>query len=101
MAAHDYHEGLSGFSEGQILHDGCGECERRGSDASIAIAHLDKGNFRRAWVRAAQWNREGLADLSRAEIPLLRALWSVQVKLEAYQGFRIGSLPVHYSPESL
>jgi hypothetical protein len=90
---HDYHDGLPGFSEGQILHDGCGECEGRAKSVDGGLCHLDRLNFVRAWARATKWNQGGLSDLARAEIPLLSILWEVQLKLE-YYGVPIGQLPV-------
>ena len=89
---HDYHEDLSGFDAAQILHDGCAECEERGADVARAIAHLDSSNFERAWVRATTWNRLGLNNVSRAERPLLCALWAIQVHLER-RGIEIGEVP--------
>jgi hypothetical protein len=89
---HSYHDGLPGFSPAQVLHDGCGECEARGASVSDAIARLDPANFARAWHRAALWNRGGLPDVSEAEAPLLRALWSLQLQLER-RGFAIGAVP--------
>ena len=89
---HDYHEGLPGFSEAQILHDGCGECEARSKYPDGGLAHLDRLNFANAWMRAARWNRSGLSDLAKAEIPLLSILWSVQIQLERL-GFTIGQVP--------
>jgi hypothetical protein len=92
VSAHDYHQGLPGYSPGQILHDGCGECEMRGKDPAVAIGHLDQGNFARAWARACKWNQLGLPDISHAEIPLLRVLWAVQLQLDP-RGIPVGSLP--------
>ncbi len=89
---HDYHEGLPGWSEAQILHDGCGECEARAQSRNHGIANLDKWNFARAWQRAAQWNTDGLPDLAKAEVPMLDVLWAVQCKLENY-GVPIGTVP--------
>ncbi len=90
---HDYHDGLPGYSEAQILHDGCGECEARGRNLNIAIGSLDKGRFALAWRRAADWNRTtDVLDISRAERPLLEALWAVQLKLEL-RGIEIGEVP--------
>lgn len=89
---HDYHDGLPGFDPAQILHDGCQECEQRSDATDGGLAHLDRQNFALAWQRSAQWNRSGLANLSRAEIPLLNILWSVQIKLEQY-GVPIGEVP--------
>jgi hypothetical protein len=90
---HDYHDGLPGYDPGQILHDGCGECEARAQEDDRGLGHLDKGNFYRAWARAAQWNRSGLDGVSRAEVPLLNLLWSVQIRLEAYADVPIGLVP--------
>ena len=89
---HDYHEGLPGHSPAQILHDGCAECEARAGEAAGGIAHLDKRNFARAWARAADWNKSCLSYLSRAEIPMLTALWTIQLKLEQF-GCEIGTVP--------
>jgi hypothetical protein len=89
---HDYHDGLPGFSEAQILHDGCAECEERGASRNLGIAHLDHVRFARAWERAAAWNKAGLADVSNAERPMLDVLWAIQCQLEN-RGFPIGGVP--------
>ena len=89
---HSYHEGLPGYSPTQILHDGCEECEARSRETAGGVARLDKWNFARAWARAAEWNNGGLPDLARAEMPLLNALWAVQVQLENF-GVPIGLVP--------
>jgi len=89
---HAYHEGLPGYHEDQILHDGCEECEGRASSRSLGISYLDKHRFARAWVRAAAWQRGRLDNISHAEIPLLNALWAVQCQLENF-GHTIGRLP--------
>jgi hypothetical protein len=92
---HDYHEGLPGFSEAQILHDGCGECELRGRDLSLSIGSMDRGRFALAWRRAADWNRTtDIRDVSQAERPLLEALWAIQVRMETTCGLPIGTLPL-------
>jgi hypothetical protein len=93
MSAHDYHDALPGFSEDQIWHDGCGECEDRSEHVGRSISQLDSQNFARAWERAAKWNKTGLADVSKAEAPLLNVLWSLQLQLER-RGVPIGSLPL-------
>lgn len=90
--SHDYHEQLPGFSPAQVLHDGCRECEHRALRSDHGMASLDTANFARAWSRAAQWNKSGLADVAVAEIPLLSVLWAVQVQLERI-GVPIGTLP--------
>jgi hypothetical protein len=94
--SHDYHVSLPGYSEAQILHDGCGECEARSASLSDAIARLDHANFIRAWMRATQWNRDGLSDLSQAERPLLSTLWAIQLQFERL-GVPIGTLPAGVS----
>jgi hypothetical protein len=90
---HDYHEGRKGYSPEQVLHDGCGECEARSKEFDGGFAHLDRFNAVRAWERAARWNRDGLADLAHAEIPMFRILWSVQLKLEQVGHHPIGVFP--------
>lgn len=89
---HDIHENLPGYHDDQILHDGCGECEDRGRSRNLGIAHLDKYRFARAWARAAEWNRAGLGNVTKAEVPMLDALWAVQCQLENY-GVPIGRVP--------
>jgi hypothetical protein len=94
MSVHDYHEGLPGFSEAQIWHDGCAECETRGKDLSRGIGSMDRGRFALAWRRAADWNTStSVRDVSQAERPLLEVLWSIQIKLESVCGLPIGELP--------
>lgn len=97
MATHDYHPALAGFHPDQILHDGCEECEERGRDLSLALAHLDSANFRRAWLRAADLRASTppsgsrATDVSKAEAPLLDALWAIQLHFESI--WALGSLP--------
>jgi len=91
---HAYHEQLPGYSAAQLLHDGCEECENRAKERDGGIAHLDRQNFAKAWVRAAAWNREGVPDVARAELPMLAMLWSVQLQLERL-GVPIGQLPYY------
>lgn len=90
---HTYHEGLPGYTASQILHDGCDECEARGQHAGRALAQMDSQNFRRAWLRAAEFARGGAPDVARAEVQFLEALWSVQVHLERL-GWPIGEVPL-------
>lgn len=89
---HDYHEGLPGYSPAQILHDGCRECEDRAASRNHGLASLDKTNFARAWVRAAEWNRSGLGDVAQVEVPMFDVLWAVQCQLENF-GWPVGQLP--------
>jgi hypothetical protein len=93
MSSHDYHDTLPGFDPAQLLHDGCRECEYRSGLDSHGIQQLDRVNFARAWLRAADWKQRGLPDISQAEAPMLNTLWAVQVQLERW-GQPIGVLPV-------
>ena len=79
---HDYHPGLPGYNEKQILHDGCEECEHRGSDPYRALNALDSEQFIRAWRRAIDFERgaSGLA-ISSAEAPLLRSMYAFHIRL--------------------
>ncbi len=96
--AHDYHQGLPGYSKAQILHDGCAECETRAKRDDHGIGSLDRQNFARAWERAADWNAPAdrgmrtARTLADAEVPMLSALWSVQLQLER-RGIPIGEVP--------
>jgi len=81
-ATHAFHDALPGFDPAQILHDGCGECERRSRDVALALDYMDMPTFARAWRRAFDhWASEGngTGELSSAEQPLLHALWVLQV----------------------
>lgn len=89
---HSYHDGLPGFDEAQILHDGCEECEQRAASPGHGIGNLDRRSFAEAWARAAEWNRGGLSNVAKAEMPMLSVLWAVQIKLEGY-GCTIGQVP--------
>jgi hypothetical protein len=90
--SHDFHDVLPGYSPDQIWHDGCWECEARSADLGAGVGSLDTANFARAWKRAADWNLSGLPDMSAAEVPLLKALWAVQLQLER-RGVPIGQVP--------
>ena len=72
--SHDYHDALPGYDSRQLLHDGCGECERRGIGRLDRSSELDSSQF------------------SSCEGPLLDALWSVQVQLERL-GDRLDGVP--------
>ena len=90
--SHGPHESHPGFSPHQVLKDGCAECSSRSESVWLAISYLDPVAFAKAWARAAAYERGTLADVSAAEVPLLRALWAVQVHLEQ-RGFAIGAVP--------
>lgn len=93
--SHAYHDGLPGYNADQLMHDGCPTCERRAAMPDRGISSLDRQNFARAWARAAQLGRSGLPGMSAAEMPLLRALWAVQLQLQRH-GVPIGYLPGRY-----
>ena len=90
--SHDYHEGQPNYSPAQLLKDGCEECSQRSSRPWVAINNLDPATFARAWVRAADFERGQLDDVSLAEVPLLRILWAIQIQLEQ-RGIPIGTVP--------
>lgn len=87
--SHVFHDGLPGYDPRQILHDGCGTCEERGADLSLALANMDKQTFARAYKRAYDWQASGgdhnsVGAISSAEAQLLRVLWGVQVQLQGF-----------------
>lgn len=92
MSVHNEHTHLDGYNPAQLLHDGCDECEHRGENVELAIGNLDSERFVLAWERAAELQRHGLRNGSHAELPMLRTLAAVQVKLERH-GWPIGVLP--------
>lgn len=96
---HTYHEGLPGFDARQILHDGCDECEHRGKDLQMALAHLDNDTFARAWRRAYDDHAsngggyDATGPLSDCERGLLNVLWGVQVSLQRFGQPLNGEVP--------
>jgi hypothetical protein len=87
MGTHDYHDALPGYREGQLLVDGCEECERRGRDPREAINYMDGFRFSQAWERAAIFNNGAtehqlVGQISTAERPLLDLLWAIIRQLE-------------------
>lgn len=91
--SHDAHESLPGWHPGQLLVDRCGECEMRSGMRDLGISALDPQRFALAWKRAAEWGSEESGAYSRAEMPMLGALFAVQVQLEQ-RGLRIGEDPI-------
>lgn len=99
--SHDYHPGLPGYHPDQILIDGCQECEHRVEVVERALGNLDHKRFAAAWLRAADTFastppsgvKVPLGERSVAEMPLLTALWGVQVHLQR-MGLPLGWLPV-------
>lgn len=90
--SHDWHEKLPGYSEAQVLHDGCAECEYRATLDDHGLSSLDTDNFAQAWARAAAFTKTGLPDMADAERPLLSMLSSMQIQFER-RGVRIGEFP--------
>lgn len=74
---HDYHEGQPGYHPDQLLKDGCAECKYRSENLHAALAHMDTRGFAVAWTRAIDFESGRLDNISRAEVPLLRAIWSM------------------------
>jgi hypothetical protein len=84
MSVHAYHEQLPGYHPDQIWHDGCAECEARGSVVYRGIGQLDHRNWARAWQRAIDWNsKPDDLHISHAEMALLETLWAVYIKQDA------------------
>lgn len=79
--AHDYHEGMSGYTPDQLLVDGCQECEERSKSFDHGIMHLDRTSFLRAVGRSQQLATTGLPGMSHAEMPMLQVIGSVVTQL--------------------
>ncbi len=96
--SHAYHPALDGFHPDQIYVDGCEECEHRGENVERAISELDHRRFAAAWLRAADQlastppSGERGGPRSHAEMPMLCAMWAIQVKLET-MGVPLAVLP--------
>lgn len=85
--SHVYHEGLEGYDPRQILHDGCPECEHRAESVERALGNMDAARFEKAWRRAydqfsSQSENVDLGSRSKAEMPVVTALWAVAIQLE-------------------
>ena len=58
------------------------------------MSTLDSENLRRAFQRAADWNRDrDIGHVSIAETLLLNTLWRFEVLLERECGIPVGTLP--------
>ena len=91
--SHDPHHARPRYDPAQILFDGCYECQLRSERRDHGISSLDPQRFALAWKRAADWQQGRLSGgLSNAEVPLLSALWGVQIQLEP-RGFPLGQIP--------
>lgn len=87
---HDHHDVLPGFDSGNILHDGCAECEHRAANPLDGLTALDHRKFRQAWadMLAAEWSGgEGLArNVSSCDWSLIGALYTIAVLMERAAG---------------
>lgn len=92
MAAHEYHAGMDGYEAGQLLVDGCPECEARSAEPLYALLLMDPARFEEAWHRALAWDRDELGRISRAEQPVLEAVVKIALLLER-RGLKRGDLP--------
>ena len=61
----------------------------------MSMMELDAQRFQEAWLRAFWWQHDDDDSLvlSRAEMPLLKLLWAIQVALERYYGWPVGTMP--------
>jgi len=85
--SHSFHEALDGFDPAQILVDGCPECEDRGRNLPVALAHIDDQRFAAAWKRAYDLyalDSPSVGRVSDAEKPLLEVLWGIQCVLQRF-----------------
>jgi hypothetical protein len=83
---HDYHEGQPNYHPDQLLKDGCAECKFRSEHIHAALAHMDTRRFAVAWMRAIDFEMGRLDNVSQAEAPLLRVIWSTARLLGQLQG---------------
>lgn len=89
MAVHDYHPGLPGYDPDAILHDGCGECEERSSEAVSGLLELDDKNIDLLWRRVLNTEYGGQVEAndagryrSNCEARLGHTLYLIGVLLE-------------------
>lgn len=80
MRGHAYHEGLPGYDQAQLYHDGCSECEQRAADPEMSVLYIR--DWDAAWQRAEAHALEGLGNVSHAEARVLRMLWAVRHRIE-------------------
>lgn len=92
MSGHIYHGDLEGYDVGQLLVDGCPECEKRGQAPAEHIAHMTPVTFARAWRRAVRYEQEDDLKVSRAERPVLHILWVIALQFSR-RGIALGEVP--------
>jgi hypothetical protein len=87
---HAYHDRLPGFDPGNVLHDGCQECEDRATSPLNGLLHLDHHRFRQAWADMLEEKWSGGSGLARkvsvCDQQLMSALYSIAVLLERAAG---------------
>lgn len=87
---HAPHDALPGYDPGNILHDGCEECEERAAAPLLGLTALDHRNFRQAWadMLAEKWSGgEGLSrNVSECDYRLMGALYTIAVLFERATG---------------
>jgi hypothetical protein len=100
MSSHASHPSLPGYDPFQIWCDGCQECELRSRALPMSMMELDAQRYREAWMRAFWWQHDDDTSLhlSQAEMPLLKTLWAMQVALERFFGWPVGSMPQNPTP---
>lgn len=83
---HAPHHALAGYDEGNVLHDGCAECEARAAAPLDGLMALDHVNRAQLWrdMRAHKWSGGAGLDrnLSDADAQMLTALYRIAVFLE-------------------
>jgi hypothetical protein len=80
----------------QVLADDCAACAERSRYVHLAIEALSPAEFTAAWKRAARWQQHGLPGISRAEMPVLFALWETAKQFER-RGIPVGTVPGGYA----
>jgi hypothetical protein len=93
--SHASHEIQALYDPRQVWVDGCAECHLRSLSLPMSMMELDHQAFRDAWLRAFWWQHDDDTSLhiSEAERPLLKQLWAMQVALERFFGWPVGSYP--------
>lgn len=90
---HSYHPNLEGYDPGNVLHDGCDECQRRASDPARGYLELDASNQLQLWqdmkrVRFGKQSGPVGRDLSDHDGSMMDHLYLLAVFLE-----RVGLRP--------
>ncbi len=92
---HHPHTAHPNYDPRQIWFDGCAECHVRSLGLPMTMMELDAEQFREAWLRAFWWQHDDDTSLhlSETETPLLKQLWAIQVMLERFYGWPVGTFP--------